>query len=137
MRMLTQLNFSQVGEDGKILTDRESRAIRKFAVRKVLKSRKGIRINYLRDRRRQQYGVVVSEKVGDTLHVGWSMVHDEDETVYDKNYGILFAMNRMEPLDKCLRRKKLPNDVRNFLKRMPAAMWTNEKKLLRAIFGAG
>lgn len=90
-------------------------------------SDKNVRVNYIRKKnkvrtvdydgsyvvdRGKPYGVVVSKIIDGCLHIGWSLLKREDSKLYDKNYGILLATNRLKPLDSYLNDNTVPREVR-------------------------
>lgn len=104
---------------------RQQKGARRLKVKELLQDR-SVRLNYIRgpenvfeDRdgttrygRGEQYGVVISKLVNGELYVGWSKLHEKDGGLYDRDYGILVAANRFQPLSVYMNNKNVPHDVR-------------------------
>lgn len=113
MQSLT-LNFTMTDDNGVLVNTKEAKAIRRNAVKSALKNN-GFCIKYIRELsdgygRGTPFGVVISYIVNGRLMVGWSLAHKNDK--YDRDFGLLYAMSRMAPVDSLVNNKNVPDVVR-------------------------
>lgn len=104
--------------NGNLITSREAKGIRRNAVKGLFKNN-DLSVKYIRERsdmdlllrhRGKPVGVVISQVVNGKLWVGWSLANKKDK--YERDFGILVAINRLTPVDKLVSDTSVPHNVR-------------------------
>lgn len=91
--------------------------MRRHAVKSLIHNNRNVRLQYIRDDEQRPLGVVVSQLNNDgNFLVGYSKMHPKDVEnyghVYDRDLGILNALNNMHPVGVTLNDGRMPEDVR-------------------------
>lgn len=136
------LNVPVTNSVGEPLNSPDAKKIRRLAVKNALSDNK-VRVQYVRSDPYHQihnsydhegniidvvetvskgdpYGVVVSEVVNGRLYIGWSLLHTKDAGKYDRDFGILQALQRLAPFELYLNNNKVPDDIRKTMARLVA-----------------
>ena len=119
------INIPMTDESGNLINSKTAKEIRRSLVKNMFENDK-MCVRYIRDtdgysmedRRTLRLngfagnpvGVVISKVVNNKLYVGWSLLHKKDK--YDRDFGILQAMNRLTPVDSIVNNNKIPTVVR-------------------------
>jgi hypothetical protein len=112
------LTVPVLDSNGNLITSREAKGIRRNAVKSLFKNNE-FSVKYIRERsledqlsgyRGKPVGVVISQVVNGKLYVGWSLANKKDK--YERDFGILVAVNRLTPVDRLVGDISVPYNVR-------------------------
>ena len=143
MNRAMSVNVPVTDQNGEVINHPDAKKIRRLLVKDLLRDNL-VRVQYVRsapyDQVHKDYdedginvigstvvrskgdprGVVVSQVVNGRLYIGWSLLHRNDAGKYDRDFGIMSAMNRMAPLESYFNNKNVPNDIRKTMAHLMA-----------------
>lgn len=142
MSSVLSMNIDLTDAKGEVINSSSAKQIRKAIVKDLLQD-KTVRVQYIRGNPYEQdqneydeddnlvsssttvsrgdpYGVVVSRVVNGRLYIGWSLLHTKDSGKYDREFGILQAVSRFNPVEHYLNNGNVPYDVRKTMANLMA-----------------